>query len=165
MTAPRKILVFKTPAIRPPERPVAIQLVRWRPSFGSIRPPRKPTKYALYSLFHFLGLFGSAAFQQVTAQIGGRSVGSLLIVPAHYKYPFMARNDVQLTYVLVDPLYRGQGIAWQMMFDATRDVNADIWYVTEETNGASIALAKKAGFELAGIARRSGGVSKILEIQ
>ncbi len=165
MASSPKILVFKAQVLRPPEKPVAIQLIKWRPSPRSIRPPGKPFKYAFYSLFHYLGVFGSAAFQQVTAQVEGRSVGSLLIVPAHFKYPFMARNDVQLTYVLVDPSCRGQGIAWEMMFDATRDVQADIWYVTDESNCPSIALARKAGFELAGVARRSGRVTKILEIQ
>lgn len=141
-----------------------IELTTWIPSYRSWRPPRKPLKYALYTLFHYLGVFGTAAFMQVSAQADARTVGSLLIIPAHYRYPFMSQNDIQFTYVMVDPMYRGQGIAWQMMFDATRDFNADIWYVTDEKNASSIGLAEKAGFILFGIAHKKGHLFTTLEM-
>lgn len=165
MSGSPRILVFKAQALKEPSKPTKIQLVRWRPSLGSLQPPRKPGKYALYSLFHYSGVFGSSLFQQVTATIDGQTVGSLLIVPAYFKYAFMARSDVQITYVMVDPVYRGQGIGLQMMYDAMRDIRSGIWYVTDESNLPSISLATKAGFELAGFAQRSGRVFKRLKLQ
>lgn len=86
-------------------------------------------------------------------------VSSLLVVPAHYKWPFMGNNDVQLTYVLTHPDYRGGGLAETAIRFAIGKVGAQgryFWYVTDTLNQASMRLCKKIGFEFYCYAQRHG---------
>ena len=84
---------------------------------------------------------------------------SLLVVPAYYKWPFTADNDLQLTYVLTHPEYRGWGLAESTVRMAIRQnqrAGRCIWYVTNTKNVASRNLCKKMGFEFAGFGAKIG---------
>ncbi len=127
----------------------------WRPQLGELVPPGKGRKYALYGAFDVLGLFKSGRYRQVTGTVAGVPACSALLLPGHFRFPFMKRDDVQITYVMTAPAYRGQGLAWQLLYRALADHDhGDLWYVTDRSNVASQHLAAKAGLSLVGTARR-----------
>jgi RimJ/RimL family protein N-acetyltransferase len=80
------------------------------------------------------------------------------MVPAYYKWSFMNKNDLQFTYVLTHPAYRGKGIAEKAIRYGISKMNKPercFWYVTDEGNSSSINLCSKIGFEHFYTAKRS----------
>ena len=143
--------------------PVDFALKYWRPGIFNWKPKGKPPKYYLYTVFHFTGIFKnkSFAFIELLDLKTGVSAASLLIVPAHFKYPFMKKNDIQFTYVMTKPEYRGKRLAILLLQKAwTRrtDKSGMAWYVTNTENTASIRVAEKAGFAMDGYGKREGGM-------
>ena len=138
-------------------------VVKWTPSFTRIIPPKKNMKYINYWFFHYLKIFKNRNYSAVQVFNSDILVSSLLVVPAHFKWPFMNKNDVQFTYVMTNKDYRGKGIAMQTIMRVINDlapVTNSFWYVTDTNNFASIRVAEKLGFKLAG----KGKKSKILGI-
>lgn len=89
----------------------------------------------------------------------------MLVVPSFFRWPFMQRNDIQLTYVMTQSAARRQGWAsylisqgiWRL---ARKD--RSIWYVTDTKNVASQRLAENSGFELVGkAAPRSSSIQRV----
>ena len=77
----------------------------------------------------------------------------MLIVPAYFKWPFMEKKDLQFTYVMTNPDFRGQGIGSSMLqagLQKLKKKERTFWYVTNKENVASQRLCKKVGFKLAG---------------
>jgi ribosomal protein S18 acetylase RimI-like enzyme len=143
----------------PDDQDSRFRYVLWQPSFRDFVPPGKNRKYFFYWLFHYLGIFRNRDYQAVLVYEGTKLVSSLLIVPAHYKWPFMGNNDVQLTYVLTLSEYRGMGLAEKAIRFAIRKAGAKgrfFWYVTNVDNHTSIRLCKRVGFEFYSDAQRQG---------
>lgn len=142
------------------------RMVLWQPSANSFIPPGKSKKYFIYWLFHRLKIFKNKDYAAVLVYDRQQLITSLLIVPAYYKWPFMEKNDLQLTYVMTKPDYRGKGIAEEAVryaLDSLKKEGRDFWYVTDTGNTASIKLCSKTGFQLFGYAQRQG-LQKILRI-
>ena len=131
----------------------------WHPSFIHFVPPNKSIKYLFYWFFHYLRIFKNNNYSALLVYHKNRLITSLLIVPAHFKWPFMAQNDLQFTYVMTAKEYRGQGLAAQALLYILHNFNEDdrtFWYVTDIKNQASIHLCKKIGFEFQGYGERKG---------
>lgn len=137
----------------------------WKPSWRSFLPPEKGRKYLLYWIFHVLGIFRNRDYGAVLVYRGECLISSLLVVPAHFKWPFMASGDLQFTYVLTHPDYRGQQLAFHAiqyaMFRLSKP-GRSFWYVTDTGNPSSIKLCEKLGFGFYSFGYRSGGL-KILK--
>lgn len=149
--------------IKNEEFPADFALRYWRPGIFNWKPKGKPLKYYLYTVFHFIGIFKnkSFAFIELLDMKSGVSAASLMIIPAHFKYPFMKKGDIQFTYVMTKPIYRGKSLAILLLQEAwTRrtDKFGRAWYVTNTENTASIRVAEKSGFALEGYGKREGGM-------
>lgn len=131
------------------------KLVHWKPKlFGGFRVKRFPFKYNIFWFYQFLGVFKNKNYSSILLYDGETVVSALLIIPAYYRWTFMKKNDVQLTYVITHPNYRGQGLAKtiiQKSFDYLRTKNIeDVWYVTSSSNTPSMKLCEIMGFEFVG---------------
>lgn len=134
-------------------------MVLWKPSAGSFIPPGKSKKYYIYWLFHLLGIFKNKDYAALLVYDQQQLITSLLIVPAYYKWPFMDKDDLQFTYVMTHPDYRGKGIAEEAIryaLGSLKKEGRDFWYITDTANTASIKLCTKTGFHLFGNAQRKG---------
>ena len=137
----------------------------WRPSILRRVPPGKGKKYLFYWLFHYLRVFRNRDYSAVLVYEGDILASSLLVVPAYYKWPFMADNDLQLTYVLPPPDYRGRGLAElavRLAIQENIQERRAIWYVTNSENIASRNLCEKVGFGLFSFGV-SNGFMKVLK--
>lgn len=165
----KSILIYRANEIVPPNSAIEASLLVWEPSLGKLLPKGKPFKYIIYSLMALLRIFKNANYSYFTLRKENSVISSFLVVPPHYRWPFMFINDVQFTYVMTNKEFRGKGMAWQGLFEAAvllkkKGVNA-FWYVTESDNIASQRLAEKMGFELFSkgrIKRKLGGLIKVL---
>lgn len=131
-------------------RPDGYSAKIWKPSLSNLIPPGKGRKYILFWIFHYLHIFRNRDYSAIFVYENERSIASLLVVPAYFKWPFMEANDLQITYVMTKPEYRGKGIGAIMLRTTIRQFkmeNRSFWYVTDTDNPASVRLSAKAGFE------------------
>ena len=146
----KSIIIFKTKHIEKINiSDKYLEYKIWKPSLINIKPPDKKIKYIFYWIFHYLGVFKNKNYCSVIVLHGKIIVASLLVVPTHFKWPFMSKNDIQFTYVLTNNRYRGKGLAGQMIYFASKKLkNIDTyWYITDNLNDSSIKVAIKAGFQ------------------
>jgi ribosomal protein S18 acetylase RimI-like enzyme len=168
MKKDKKIVVYKLK----PDNAIFAEKINysvsiWKPSLVKIHPPNKSIKYLFYWLFHFFKVFHNEHYSSGLLLDNGKIVSSLLVVPAHFKWPFMGGDDVQFTYVLTNPKYRGKGLAKKTIQHMISELSSSVdtfWYVTDTENKASIKVAEKLGFEFAGYAERSG-ILRILRMK
>lgn len=131
-------------------RPDGYSVKIWMPSLSNFAPPGKGRKYILFWIFHYLHIFRNRDYSAIFVYENETIIASLLVVPAYFKWPFMKKNDLQITYVMTTPEYRGKGIG-EIMLRTTiqrfKTENRYFWYVTDTDNPASIKLSGKVGFE------------------
>ena len=136
----------------------------WRPSLCKYIPPGKSKKYLIYWFFHYLRIFRNRDYSALLIYDKNRLISSLLVVPAHFKWPFMQKIDLQFTYVMTDKDHRNQGIAARALKYAINAYNKkgrSFWYVTDTENTASIKLCTKLGFEFQGYGTRQGFINSL----
>jgi len=145
--------------------------VDWSPSPTRWIPPDKSTKYLFYSIFHYARIFRNQdycwmALTEADVEVPALKV-SMLCVPAHFRWPFMAKNDIQFIYVFARPGERGKGWGVKLLDAGLRSLaipGRTFWYVTDEDNIPSQKLALRAGFGLAGKAVGRSGIFKRLQL-
>lgn len=133
--------------------PKHLSLHWWRPGLKHFIPPGKGKKYFAYWLFHYFHIFKNRDYSALFVKKGDLIVGSMLIVPAHFKWPFMGKKDLQFTYVKTSPEFRGQGIGSLMLqacLQKFKKKGRTFWYVTNKENVVSQRLCEKVGFKFAG---------------
>ena len=130
----------------------------WRPGLFSIVPPKmRVRRFALW-LFHMFRMFGNQEYSVLFIKHGGQFVHRSCVIPGYFRWPFMGREDLQVSSTWTAPAYRGQSLATlalQKIVTDLRKPGRRFWYVSREENPASIAVAKKAGFTLHSHARRT----------
>lgn len=141
---------------------------KWNPAVFRLLPPNKGYKYILYWIFHYAKIFKNRKYSAYFIYNNeDELVSSCLVVPSHFKWPFMNRDDVQFTYVMTRPEFKGQGMAGKLINKVIELIEPEVdnfWYVTDTGNTASIKVAEKMGFKLVGKADRVG-VYKQLKLQ
>lgn len=123
----------------------------WRPKITNLIPPNKGLKYLLFTLFYYTHIFKNRNYFGVNLCYQQIEVASLLIVPTFFKWPFMAKQDVQVIYVMTKKEHRGKGLAIKMIKFALSKLPSKvdaIWYVTDENNPSSQRVAEKLDFKL-----------------
>jgi len=144
---------------------VSANLIVWRPSIRSLKPRDTPWRYVAFSFFHWLKIFGNSDYCSMSVEENGELRASMLVVPSLFRWPFMERNDVQLTYVITKASSRSQGWASYLLSQSICRLarkDRSIWYVTDTSNVASQKLADKSGFELVGkAAPRSSSFQRV----
>jgi ribosomal protein S18 acetylase RimI-like enzyme len=127
--------------------PPGYEIRLWKPTWKNFIPPKKGPKYFAYWIFHMVGVFRNRNYCALSVHDQSRIVSSLLVVPAHFKWPFMGKDDLQITYVMTDQQYRGQGIGKAAIkFSMLSCQGKTMWYVTDEDNYPSVNLCKQTGF-------------------
>lgn len=127
----------------------------WRPSAGRPFPPgRRDPRVLTYSLMHAAGMFATRDYAMILLRDSrGRIAHSSLIMPAFPRFPFMAKADLQIGATQTDTDHRGRGLAVRAIDETLATLGRPertFWYLTDETNRASVSVIQKAGFSLAG---------------
>lgn len=163
----KEIIVFKNNGKvkkSAPDIGLTYTLKVWKPGMFRYVPPHKEKKYFMYWLFHYCKIFKNRSYSAYLLYNDKELVSSCLVVPSYYKWPFMNRGDVQFTFVMTNPRYKGKGIAGKLIKQAIVDLSASVegfWYVTDTENVASIRVAEKIGFQCHGSAERRGFLKRL----
>jgi len=116
----------------------------------------------LWWLFHHGRAFSNREYGALIVHHHGSVVHRSMIFPRYFTFPFMARNDLQVGHTWTAPAYRGRGLATaaiREVLDRKAAPHRRIWYICDDSNGASAAVARAAGMhQLARAERRSRGV-------
>lgn len=141
------------------ERQPAYQASFWRPSVARpFAPGGFDPKLASYTFMDLAGMFQTKDYGAVlVAGAGGQIAHRSMIMPRFPRFPFMGRNDLQIGATFTRPDARGQGLALRGALEIVERYSQpgrSFWYLTEAANPASIAVIRKAGFELAGTGRK-----------
>lgn len=147
------------PPVTSPELPEGLQLSRWQPrrdgwpsgmfASGANR---------LWAILTLVGAFSRDDLTVYAVHSGERLLHRVLVTPRWYRFPFMAKDDVQLGDLWTDPDYRGRGlarlVAGAIHVDFSQSCGA-FWYLVPEDNAASIRLVESLGYELVAVGTRT----------
>lgn len=128
----------------------------WRPSLGIV-PPEQSVRFATWWAFHQAGMFRSRTYGVLLVFDGERVVHRSCVMPAWFRWPFMAKNDVHISDTSTAPDYRGRGIAVaaaRRIIDVA-DPSRNVWYATQTNNAASLSVGRRSGMEQVGRAIRT----------
>jgi RimJ/RimL family protein N-acetyltransferase len=142
----------------PEALPAIYRVDIWRPSLGSVKPKGTPwIPFGVWWIFHLLRIFYNRDYCLVVVYEGDRLIHRTCVFPGYFRFPFMARADLQIGDTWTDDAYRGKGLApWAIrkVFAAFGRQDRRLWYITSEDNAASIRAAEKGGFAFHGHGRR-----------
>ncbi len=103
-------------------------------------------------------VFARPGFVEITLWRDRTLLHRLIVTPRWYRFPFMARDDLQVGALWTCPAARGHGFAGIAIAAAHRYLGADVpplWYVTDAANTASIRLAERNGYTHVANGRRT----------
>ena len=131
----------------------------WRPAEDG-PPPSGPSTAENMTWFAFdrLGLFASHAFEELSVWRDGQTLHRLIVTPRWFRFPFMAKGDLQIGGLWTAPKVRRLGLAKAAIGDAHRRHAAPgryFWYVVDDENAVSIRLAEACGYRMVGAGRRT----------
>ena len=142
-----------------PRLPPAYSWQLWTPSRGGVVPPGLPLlPFGIWTAMHHLRVFANGEYSVLLVHYDGRLVHRSALFPRYARFPFMARDDLQIGDVWTDPAHRNLGIAsfairWLSAAKARR--GRRIWYVVEPGNAQSVRVVTKLGFVRAGSGTRT----------
>jgi RimJ/RimL family protein N-acetyltransferase len=144
-----------SPDPAPGALPAGLTLACWRPGPLRMRPAGLPAMpFLVWGWWHALGVFRSRDYAIVQIFDGDALVHRTCLLPAHFRFPFMARGDIQAAGIWTRPDLRGRGLglaALREVLQRCQGPGRTLWYLAREQNPASIRLAEKAGFRLWGL--------------
>jgi RimJ/RimL family protein N-acetyltransferase len=154
-------LFFKktlTPGPKLSPLPQGLTLAFWHPGRFRLRPRGFPARpFLVWGWCHLLGAFASRDYAIVLIYEGETLVHRTCLLPAHFRFPFMAPGDLQAAGIWTHPKQRGRGLglaALRAVFHQFQGSGRTLWYMVREDNPASIRLAEKAGFQPWGRGRK-----------
>lgn len=131
----------------------------WAPDRGGVAPGGLPLiPFGVWTAMHRLRLFSNGEYRVLVVDHDGRPVHRSGLYPRYARFPFMAREDVQVGDVWTDPAHRSRGLAsfaLQELVGATAGRGRRVWYVVEASNAPSIRTVEKSGFVLLGTGART----------
>lgn len=132
----------------------SLRMEIWKPGIFRVKPPGVPGRAILaYWVFHWLRVFKNSDYTFLLLFKGDRLVHYSAAYPGYFRFPFMAKNDLQIGYVWTDPNCRGEGLATcgvSLLASAVASTQRSIWYIVSQENSPSICIAEKLGFHLVG---------------
>jgi RimJ/RimL family protein N-acetyltransferase len=147
------------PAVVPIPKPEGYELEVWEPSLMRLVPPGVPRRiYAVWWAFDRARVFRNGDYAVVLARKGRELVHRLGIFPGYFRFPFMGRDDLQIGHVWTSPAHRGRGLAaWAVRFAMEQRATdrRTFWYLTHDSNLASLRIAERVGFVRFGTAART----------
>jgi len=160
--APGQLLFYVLPQERSIagnwEPPKGLSVNRWIPGLCQVRPwGADGRRWLVWWLFHHVHIFANRSYEVVTVVEHGVVIHRAGVFPRYFRFPFMARSDVQIGDVWTAPQWRGRGLAtWSIAAIASscQERGGQAWYVTESTNEASRRSVERAGLVLDGTGRR-----------
>jgi RimJ/RimL family protein N-acetyltransferase len=130
----------------------------WRPAADGF-PPAGPCSVENTAWFAFarLGLFAWNGFAELSVWEERRMLHRLVVTPRWFRFPFMASRDLQIGALWTAPHARRRGLARATIAEAHRRHPAcnRFWYVTDDSNEASVRLASGCGYAPAGTGKRT----------
>lgn len=127
---------------------------RWTAERDGWRFPRLGiVRSAIYRTFDAFAIFRNEYYGGTIIKDGDELVHHTLIIPKYFRFPFMDDSDVQIGFIWTSPHYRSKGLAVAGVctcLDILSDFSGTVWYIVEEGNYPSIALAERIGFRMAG---------------
>jgi RimJ/RimL family protein N-acetyltransferase len=104
-------------------------------------------------LFHYTRCFANRDYAIQLITYRGELVHRSCVFPPYFRFPFMARNDLQIGDTWTSSAHRGKGLAAFAMTAVVRTLRQparNFWYLCDEENTPSARVAIKAGFSLVG---------------
>jgi GNAT superfamily N-acetyltransferase len=138
-------------------KPAGVYAYLWKPSFSSVHPPDLDGIFRYWGIAYLLKLFGNHDYRVLYLLSGSRVVHRSVVMPRYFRWPFMNRDDLQVSSTWTDPLYRGRGYATYALIMITQlfsKPGRSIWYVTRDNNIPSVKVCLSAGFQLYNYAER-----------
>ncbi len=131
----------------------------WRPKTDGPPPKgsRRPANYFWWILEKISG-FASPGFAELRIEERGSVIHRLIVTPGWYRFPFMAKHDLQIGSVWTAPAARRRQLARSAMAEAHRRFafrGARFWYLAEADNAISAALARSCGYRFVAVGRRT----------
>lgn len=131
----------------------------WRPRVVRPFPPGVfDLKLASYTFMQLAGLFHAPGYGALMISLPGKPVEHRsMVMPRFARFPFMGPDDLQIGATFTRPDARGKGLALRGALEIVEQFakpGRSFWYLTEASNPASIAVIRKAGFQLAGLGQK-----------
>ncbi len=129
----------------------------WRPSSFRMRPKGfAMVPFAVWWWFHQFRLFRNRDYSILVFRQGDKVVHRTCVFPGYFRFPFMAKNDLQIGDTWTDPAARGQGLATKAIGEVLRRTSAPrYWYLVDQENAPSIRVIEKSGFQNLGTGVRT----------
>jgi len=127
----------------------------WTPKLLSIAPKKLLTPtFLTWWLFHWSKIFKNSHYKIILIYTHERKlVHYTVILPAHFRFPFMQDGDVQIGPLSTVSDHRRNGLALYALGHIAkeyRNTHRNIWYVVRKENEPSIRLIEKYNFIKAG---------------
>lgn len=101
-------------------------------------------------VFHYCRIFRTLDYRIFLIYFKNKKVAHYSVVlPKHFRTPFMDKNDLQIGPVGTDKNHRRRGLASyaiQRILNFYKTKNSKFWYVVREENEGSRKLIEKIGF-------------------
>lgn len=126
----------------------------WRPTIWELRPNGLfKREFLFWSIFHYLKLFSNSNYSIFIVYYGKEIVHYTVVLPKHYKFNFMAEDDLQIGPVWTHTEHRRKGIASfviQKILEFYKKQDRRFWYVVREEHNVSRGFIEKASFTIYG---------------
>jgi len=121
----------------------------WRPSLFNVLPPGFPKKYLMFYFAHHLHIFRNRKYSVIYVYDKNNNalVSSTLLIPKYFKWPFMKNGDLQYSYSITKPEYRGRGVNTfvKQYARVLYDNDTNFWGLVDPENISSIKVLEKSG--------------------
>jgi GNAT superfamily N-acetyltransferase len=122
----------------------------WRPRALHLVPRGMSlVPFTIWWGFHHAGIFYNRDFGILTIRYRRHMVHRSCVFPGFFRFPFMAKDDLQVGDTWTDPAHRNRGLAafaLQEILRLSARSGRRFWYLVEEENTPSIRAVEKAGF-------------------
>ncbi len=130
-------------------------LETWKPGFLSLAPKGLLTPaFVMWWFFHWTRIFKSTEYRILLIRNeDGELAHYTVILPAHFRFPFMQDSDLQIGPIGTMSAHRGNHLAshaLQHIVHEHTDFPRQLWYVVRKENEPSRRLIEKMGFKAAG---------------
>jgi lipopolysaccharide/colanic/teichoic acid biosynthesis glycosyltransferase/RimJ/RimL family protein N-acetyltransferase len=138
--------------------------ILWKPCITKLTPKGVSLfPFAMWWLFHYGRLFTNGDYGILAIYQGEELVHRSCVFPRYFRFPFMARNDLQIGDIWTDPEHRKKGLATLAILkilELESQPGRRFWYVVEKDNIPSIRVIEKTGFSMvaSGIRTRHFGI-------